>query len=98
MFCSPIIESALPSLSVRTPGETNFSIIDNNSSRLTFEDLSNVRLFTYNGLMRNENASNFQCNVGMIGSNIITLLVYCKCCMHVNSVIRYVHLLYYTMS
>ena len=82
MDCSPLMEAAPPTLAVRGPGGTNFSIIDTSSSRLTFVDVSNVRRFTYGGLNRSENASTFQCNSGVTGSNIVTLVVNCKWCMH----------------
>ena len=82
MDCGPVPSAALPSLTIRLPGggPNDFSIIDSSSGRLTSVTMGDVVQFTYSGLMRAENGSSFQCNAGVTPSNIITLLVYCKCC------------------
>ena len=82
MDCGPVSLSALPSLTIRPPdgGPDDFSIIDASGGRLTSELMGDVQQYTYSGLMRAENGSSFQCNAGITPSNIITLLVYCKCC------------------
>ena len=83
MDCGPVPLTALPSLTIRPPGggPDDFSIIDPSSGRLTSVIMGDVVQFTYSGLMRAENGSSFQCNSGVTPSTIITLLVYCKCCM-----------------
>ena len=97
MDCGPVPSAALPSLTIRLPGDgpNDFSIIDSSGGRLTSEMMGGVVQFTYSGLMRAENGSSFKCNSGVTPSNIITLLVYCKYCMWVpvSMCIGYVHFL-----
>ena len=83
IYCGPIPSGVLPSLAIRLPGggPDDFRIIDSSDGRLTTETTGGLVQFTYSGLMRTENGSSFQCNSGVTPSNIITLLVYCKCCM-----------------
>ena len=84
MYCGPAPPAAFPSLTIRQPGGSDpddFIIINSNDGRLTSVLTGDVVQFTYSGLMQAENGSSFQCISGVTPSNIITLLVYCKCCM-----------------
>ena len=83
IYCGPIPSVAFSSLAIRLPGggPDDFRIIDSSDGRLTSETTGGGVQFTYSGLMRTENGSSLQCNSGVTPSNIITLLVYCKCCM-----------------